>query len=126
MDNQYIINPLSPRAILNFSFFSPLHFVLEKFRFVSFRLISFRVVSFRFDRFRFVSFYFFSFRFVSHFTGTLLKIVSNYHRVKFCHRLIRCVLTNYFRYTIKLIMADVGQTGVSGEQSRRCLVLIQI
>jgi hypothetical protein len=29
-------------------------------------------------------------------------------------------------YTIKLIMTDVGQIGVSGEQSRRCLVLIQI
>jgi hypothetical protein len=51
---------------------------------------------------------------------------ANHHRVKFCHRLIRCVLTNYFRYTIKLIMADVGQIGVSGEQSRRFLVLIQI
>jgi hypothetical protein len=37
-----------------------------------------------------------------------------------------CVLTYDFRYTIKLIMADVGQTGVSWEQSRCCLVLIQI
>jgi hypothetical protein len=54
------------------------------------------------------------------------KVVANHHRVKLCHRLIRCVLTNYLRYTIKLIMADAGQTGVSGEQSRRCLVLIQI
>jgi hypothetical protein len=32
-------------------------------------------------------------------------------RVKFCHRLIRCILTNYFRYTIKLIMADRGVWG---------------
>jgi hypothetical protein len=54
------------------------------------------------------------------------KVVANHHRVKFCQRLIRCVLTNYFRYTIKLILADVEQTGVSGEQSRHCLVLIQI
>jgi hypothetical protein len=46
--------------------------------------------------------------------------------VKFCYRLIRCAFTNYLRYTIKLIMADVGQIGVSGEQSQRCLVLIQI
>ena len=37
-----------------------------------------------------------------------LKSIANHHRVKFCHRLIRCVLTNYFRYTVKLIMADVG------------------
>jgi hypothetical protein len=35
------------------------------------------------------------------------------------HRLIRCVLTNYFRYTMKLIMADIGPTGVCGEQSLR-------
>jgi hypothetical protein len=28
--------------------------------------------------------------------------------------------------TINLIMTDVGQIEVSGEQSRRCLVLIQI
>ena len=35
-------------------------------------------------------------------------------------------MRSYFQYTIKLIMADVGQTGMSGEQSRRCLVLIQI
>jgi hypothetical protein len=46
----------------------------------------------------------------------ILKVVSNHHGVKFCHRLIRCVLTNYLRYTITLIMADVGQIGVSGEQ----------
>ena len=45
-----------------------------------------------------------------------LKIVANHHRVKLCHRLFRCVLSNYFRYTNKLIMVDVGQTGVSGEQ----------
>jgi hypothetical protein len=50
----------------------------------------------------------------------ILKVVANHHLVKFCHRLIRCVLTNYFRYTIKLIMADVGQIGMYGEQSRRC------
>jgi hypothetical protein len=48
------------------------------------------------------------------------------HGTKFCYRLIRCAFTNYLRYTIKLIMADVGQIGVSGEQSQRCLVLIQI
>ena len=40
-----------------------------------------------------------------------LKVVANHHRVKFCHRLIRRVLTNYFRYTIKLIMADRGVWG---------------
>jgi hypothetical protein len=28
----------------------------------------------------------------------------------------------HFRYTIELTMADVGQTELSGEQSRRCLV----
>jgi hypothetical protein len=56
----------------------------------------------------------------------ILKVVANHYRVKFCHRLIRCVLINYLRYTIKLIMGDVGQIGVSEEQSRRYLVLIQI
>jgi hypothetical protein len=40
-----------------------------------------------------------------------LKVVANHHRVKFCHRLIRRVLTNYFRYIIKLIMADRGVWG---------------
>ena len=35
-------------------------------------------------------------------------------------------LLRILTYTIKLIMADVGQTGVSGEQSRSCLVLIKI
>jgi hypothetical protein len=45
--------------------------------------------------------------------------VSWVDRVMLCHRLIRCVLTNYFRYRIKLIMAVIGQTGVSGEQCRR-------
>jgi hypothetical protein len=40
-------------------------------------------------------------------------IYGLHHRVQFCHQLIRCVLTNYFRYTIKLIMADVGQTVIS-------------
>jgi hypothetical protein len=54
----------------------------------------------------------------------ILKVVANHHRVKFCHQLIRCVLSNYFRYIIKLIMADVGRTGVSGEQSRRIIHLI--
>ena len=85
MDNQYIINPLSLHAILNFSVFSryiSFRFVLFdfvsffsrynsfryiSFRFVTFRFVSFRSVSFRFVRFRFVSFRFY---FVSHFTGT--------------------------------------------------------
>ena len=40
-------------------------------------------------------------------------IYGLHHRVQFCHQLIRCVLTNYFRYTIKLIMADVGKTVIS-------------
>ena len=35
-------------------------------------------------------------------------------------------LLRILTYTIKLIMADVGQTGVSGEQSRSSLVLIKI
>jgi hypothetical protein len=39
--------------------------------------------------------------------------------------IIRCVFTNYFRYTIKLIMADVGQTGLSGEQRRRFATVIK-
>ena len=58
MDNQYIINPLSLHAILNFSFF---------FHYISFwkTIVSFDFVSFRFDRFRFVSFDFVSFRSVS-------------------------------------------------------------
>jgi hypothetical protein len=41
------------------------------------------------------------------------------------YRIMRCVLNNNFRHTIKLIMADVGQIGVSREQSRRCLVVDQ-
>jgi hypothetical protein len=59
LDNQYIINPLSLHAILNFSFFFTLHFVLEKFHFVSFRFVWFRFVSIGFVSFRFG---FFSFR----------------------------------------------------------------
>jgi hypothetical protein len=64
------MNPLSLHAILNFSLFFSLHFVLEKFHFVSFRLISFRFVSIGFVSFdsvsfRSVSFSFVSFRFVS-------------------------------------------------------------
>ena len=69
MDNQYIINPLSLLAILNFSFcfhYISLwkNFLFVSFRFVSFRLISFCFVSFRFVLFRFVSFRLISFRFV--------------------------------------------------------------
>ena len=101
MDNQYIINPLSLHAILNFSFF--FHYIsfwkkFGSFRFVSFDFVSFRFVlfdfvSFRFDRFRLVSFDFVSFRsvsfrfvrfrfvsfrfyFVSHFTGTLIYLMQ--------------------------------------------------
>ena len=76
LDNQYIINPLSLHAILNFSFFS-LHFVsfgFVSFCFISFRFfryISFRYILLRFVTFRFVSFLFVRFHFVSHFTGTL-------------------------------------------------------
>ena len=93
MDNQYIINPLSLHAILNFSFFFVTFrfvsfrfvwfrfvFFSVAFRFVSFRSVSFRSVSFRFVWFRFVSFGFVSFRavsfrfyFVSHFTDTQQK-----------------------------------------------------
>ena len=62
----------------------------------------------------------------SHNIPIILKVVANHYRVKFYHRLIRCILINYLRYTIKLIMGDVGQIGVSEEQSWRCLVLIQI
>jgi hypothetical protein len=58
VDNQYIINPLSLHAILNFSFFfATFRFGKISFRFVSFDFVSFRSVSFRFY-------------FVSHFTGT--------------------------------------------------------
>ena len=57
MDNQYIINPLSLHAILNFSFF---------FRYISFRFVSFfRYISFRFVRFCLISFRFVWFGFVS-------------------------------------------------------------
>ena len=48
MDNQYIINPLSLYAILNFSFF------FATFRSVSFRSVLFCLISFRF--FRYISF----------------------------------------------------------------------
>ena len=62
MDNQYIINPLSLHAILNFSFF--FRYIL--FRSVSFVFVSFCLISFRFflDKIRFVTFRFVSFRFV--------------------------------------------------------------
>ena len=61
LDNQYIINPLSLHAILNFSFF--FHYIsfwkkFGSFRFVSFRSVSFRFVSFGFVSFRSVSFLF--------------------------------------------------------------------
>ena len=49
LDNQYIINPLSLHAILNFSFF----FATFRFRKISFRFVSIGFVSFWF---RFVSF----------------------------------------------------------------------
>ena len=79
LDNQYIINPLSLHAILNFSFFfryisfrfisfcliSFRFFRYISFRFVAFRFVSLHFVSFRFDRFRFVSIGFVSFRSVS-------------------------------------------------------------
>ena len=50
-----------PRALVFmpywiFHFFSPLHFVLEKFRFVSFRFVSFDFVSCRFVSFRWFRF----------------------------------------------------------------------
>jgi hypothetical protein len=48
LDNQYIINPLSLYAILNFSFF------FATFRSVSFRSVLFCLISFRF--FRYISF----------------------------------------------------------------------
>ena len=70
LDNQYIINPLSLHAILNFSFFFvTFRFVsigFVSFRFVFFatsRFVTFRFVSFRFDRFRFVRFRFVSISF---------------------------------------------------------------
>ena len=56
MDNQYIINPLSLHAILNFSFC--FRYILFWKKFISFRFVSFGLVSFRFY-------------FVSHFSGTL-------------------------------------------------------
>ena len=67
MDNQYIINPLSLHAILNFSFF---------FRYISFRFVRFvsffslhfvplSYISFRFVSFGFVWFRLVWFRFVS-------------------------------------------------------------
>jgi hypothetical protein len=93
LDNQYIINPLSIHAILNFSFFF-VAFRSVLFRFVWFRFaffVTFRFVSLHFVSNGFVSFGFVSFRFVSfgssrfvrfrfyfvtHFTGTLIKRVS--------------------------------------------------
>ena len=49
MDNQYIINPLSLHAILNFSFFFvTFRFGKNSFRFVSFRFVWFGFVSISF------------------------------------------------------------------------------
>jgi hypothetical protein len=76
LDNQYIINPLSLHAILNFSFFS-LHFV--SFRFIWFRFVLFDFVSFfslHFVSLHFASFCYISFRFVSF----RLDEISNLYR----------------------------------------------
>jgi hypothetical protein len=65
----------------------------------------------------------------------ILKVVANHHHVNIYHRLIRCVLTNYFRFTIKINngrrYADKGVWGTKSvlfgvnSNLRKSLVFIQ-